>query len=157
MEFRFTIRQFTSPLPSRNNQTALLPLVWLNLVSRESGTGRWYRCLLDSGSDETLFFPSQAADLGIDLTKAPTRNKPRPGGVTISLAYADVSLRLSDTHGTEVYEWTAGVAFGNAGLGYPVLGFAGCLEFFNAFFLSGNGVFSVFPHQRLPVKVTRRP
>ena len=55
------------------------------------------------------------------------------GGGTGLLRYAQVKLRLSD--GREFREWPAWVGFTSATLFQPLLGFAGCLQFFHANFL----------------------
>jgi hypothetical protein len=44
------------------------------------------------------------------------------------LRYATVTLRLTD--GLQEHEWAAIVGFTSARLAYPVLGIAGCLQFF---------------------------
>ena len=49
------------------------------------------------------------------------------------LRYAEVRLRMTD--GKEFREWPAWVGFTSAPLRHPLLGFAGCLQFFGANFL----------------------
>ena len=49
------------------------------------------------------------------------------------MRYAEVTLRLATT--TERHEWRAWVGFTSAKLHLPLLGFAGCLQFFDALFL----------------------
>ena len=46
--------------------------------------------------------------------------------------YAAVELRLTD--GREFRRWPAWVGFTAARLNQPLLGFAGCLQFFGAYF-----------------------
>ena len=90
------------------------------------------RCLLDTGADDTLFPESWALLLGIDLTTAPAGSACVPGPALMALRYADVTLRLTD--GREWCEWLATIGFTPTRLVYPVLGFAGCLQFFLAAF-----------------------
>jgi hypothetical protein len=89
--------------------------------------------LLDTGSDDTVFPDFFAADIGLDLTNAPTGVA---GGVgpagPAALRYAEVLLRITD--GREYREWTARVGFASVPLRRPLLGFAGFLQFFTAVF-----------------------
>ncbi len=54
------------------------------------------------------------------------------GALPVAVRYAAVELRLTD--GQEFRRWPAWVAFTAAHLKHPLLGFAGCLQFFGAFF-----------------------
>jgi hypothetical protein len=81
----------------------------------------------------TPFFPDTlAARIGVDLTNAPIGTGTGAGMAGIALRYAEIRLRLTD--GRELREWPAWVAFTSVPLPYPVLGFAGCLQFFTATF-----------------------
>jgi predicted aspartyl protease len=84
--------------------------------------------LLDTGADDTVFPDQVARRLGIDLTHAPAGTAKGVGGGSLAVRYAEVKLRISD--GQEFREWTAKVGFTAA----PLLGFAGCLQFFTATF-----------------------
>lgn len=91
-----------------------------------------HHALVDSGSDDTVFPEWVARMIGIDLTNAPTRTA---GGVAthrVTLRYAVVTLNLTDFQ--ENREWRAWVGFTPASMRYPILGFAGCLQFFDALF-----------------------
>lgn len=85
--------------------------------------------LVDSGADDTVFPEQVAAALGIDLTNAPSGTAAGVGGSPAALKYAEVLLRLDD--GRERREWQAWVGFTSAKSQYPMLGFAGCLQFFD--------------------------
>jgi hypothetical protein len=87
-------------------------------------------CLLDTGADDTVFPDSVAAIIGVDLTNAPTGEASGVGLVSTPLRYAQVILRVTD--GREFCEWPAWVGFTAAPLRRPLLGFAGCLQFFDA-------------------------
>ena len=50
----------------------------------------------------------------------------------VPIRYAQVTLRLTDGH--EFREWLAWIGFTTATLRQPLLGFAGCLQFFDANF-----------------------
>jgi hypothetical protein len=88
--------------------------------------------LLDSGADDTVFPETVATLAGIDLTNAPTGQAAGVGMTAVVVRYAEVTLRLTD--GREFREWPARAGFTAAPLHRPLLGFAGCLQFFTATF-----------------------
>jgi hypothetical protein len=102
---------------------------------------------LDPGSDECVFAGEMAADIGVDLTNAPEGEAAGVGQAPVALRYARVVLRIAN--GGERCEWPAWVAFTDAPLKRPLLGFAGFLQFFTATFhgdqeaveLTANGLF----------------
>jgi hypothetical protein len=91
------------------------------------GAGR-----LDTAADDTVFPEWVAGRVGIDLASAPAGQAAGVGGEPISVRYAEVTLRLAQ--GSEHREWKAWVAFSRIRLRHPLLGFAGCLQFFTATF-----------------------
>jgi hypothetical protein len=88
--------------------------------------------LLDTGADHTIFPEWIALSIGINLSNAPAGIGSGAGSRGLPLRYAQVTLRLTD--GRERREWAAWVGFTPARLTYPMLGFAGCLQFFDAHF-----------------------
>ncbi len=64
--------------------------------------------------------------------RPPTGTGSGVGSRGLPLRYAPVTLRLTD--GQEFREWPAWVGFTPAALVYPILGFAGCLQFFTSTF-----------------------
>src|ERR1700686_1061510 len=102
---------------------------------------------LDPGSDDCVFPSSSARKIGIDLTDAPQGEAAGVGIQPVPLRYAQVTLRLAS--GDERCDWRAVVAFTDAPLNRPLLGFAGLLQFFTATFhgdreeveLTVNGLF----------------
>jgi hypothetical protein len=88
--------------------------------------------LLDTGSDDTLFPDRLGALVGVDLTSVPAGQVTNPIAGSILVKYASVLLRLTD--GREQREWPAIVGFTTSRLIYPLLGFAGCLQFFTSTF-----------------------
>jgi hypothetical protein len=88
--------------------------------------------VLDTAADDTIFSDSLAAQIGLDLTNAPTGTGSAIGMASIPVRYAQVHLRLTD--GAEQREWLAWVGFTSVRLPYPMLGFAGCLQFFTSTF-----------------------
>lgn len=93
---------------------------------------RAHPALLDTGSDDSVFPESLAARIGIDLTGAPTGSVAGVGAGPVALRYAQATLRLTD--GREFREWQGWVGFTATPLSLSVLGFAGCLQFFGAYF-----------------------
>jgi hypothetical protein len=88
--------------------------------------------ILDTGADDTVFSENTAVLIGLDLTNAPTSTAAGVGGGNAPLRYAEVALRLTD--GQERREWKGMVGFTPARFRYPMLGFAGCLQFFDTLF-----------------------
>jgi hypothetical protein len=88
--------------------------------------------LLDTGADDSVFAESVAGKLGIDLADAPSGSALGVGSAPLSVRYAEITLRVSD--GRENREWLAWVGFTAVRLRWPLLGFAGFLQFFTATF-----------------------
>jgi hypothetical protein len=88
--------------------------------------------LLDTGADDTVFPEHIAILAGIDLTNAPTGIGAGVGSGTHVLRYAEVTLRIADSQ--ERREWKAWVGFTALHFRYPMLGFAGFLQYFTATF-----------------------
>ena len=88
--------------------------------------------MLDTGADDTVFTMAEAQLLGLDLSQAPQYTVTGVGSPPYVLAYAQITLRLTD--GKEFREWPAWVGFTSAQMAHPMLGFAGCLQFFDALF-----------------------
>lgn len=104
--------------------------------------------LVDTGADDCNF-PSRVAEfIGLNLTSAPTRSLTGIGPAGYTVRYAAVQLRLSD--GVEFREWPAWVAFSDAPSPFPVLGFAGCLQFFTTTFLGDREQVELDPNSLYP-------
>jgi hypothetical protein len=88
--------------------------------------------VLDTAADDTIFSEILANQIGIDLDNAPTGFGSGVGMSNIPLRYGQVRLRLTDRH--EQREWSTWVGFTPVRLPYPMLGFAGCLQFFTSTF-----------------------
>ena len=94
------------------------------------------RAFLDPGSDETVFQEGVAAAIGVDLTNAPLGRASGIGLVGSILRYTNVSVQITD--GKELRLWNAWVGFTTTRLIYPILGFAGFLQFFDARFFGAR-------------------
>ena len=148
LRFRYQhirVGQMIVPLGGRTVRPR--PLIDVSLIGPKDT--RILQAILDTGADDTVFHESWAAKLGIDLSNAPVGlgNVATSGG-TILLRYAPVTLRLTD--GQERREWTAIVGFTSAPLIYPMLGFAGCLQFFDATFRGDIEIVELTPNALYP-------
>lgn len=105
------------------------PLIPLTVIGP---TGQWrtfVRALLDPGADDTVLPLALASLLGVVL-RPDGGHGLRWRGQGFSLRFGDVDLELSD--GSQVWRWPAVVGFSPAPIRYPILGLAGCLQFFDA-------------------------
>jgi hypothetical protein len=131
LRFPFKIDQVQHPVLSLGGRWVRpRPVIGVTLIGPSDS--RLRLGLLDTGGDDTLFPESLAPILGIDLTNAPESMGRGVGLGGVPLRYAQVGLRITD--GKEFREWTGWVGFTSASLYYPILGFAGCLQFFTATF-----------------------
>ncbi|MFO0929195.1 MAG: aspartyl protease family protein [Gemmataceae bacterium] len=106
------------------------PLVDVTLLG-PSGS-KVVMALLDTGADDSVFPERVAMSIGIDPSTVPHHTMAGVGSPPQVIAYAPVTLRLTD--GNEFREWPAIVGFTAARMTHPLLGFAGCLQFFDALF-----------------------
>ena len=106
------------------------PLVGVNVVG-PMGSRHIIGCL-DCAADDTIFSEKLTAQLGIDLTGAPTGTARGVGMVPVPLRFAQITLQLSG--GVEVREWRAWAGFTSARLSRPLFGFAGFLQYFTSTF-----------------------
>jgi hypothetical protein len=90
------------------------------------------RARVDTGSDDTVFPEPLPQRIGIDLTNAPTSQFTGVGPSPVPVRYAEVSLRLAGNG--ELHEWAGRVGFTATPMRWPLLGYAGFLEFFTATF-----------------------
>jgi hypothetical protein len=133
MTMRFPYRLLTARQPVVSLGGRLVrprPLVFVTLIGP---SGVFVdRAMLDTAADDTVFPDAAAATAGIDLSGAPTGEASGVGGIPVPVRYARVELRLTD--GREFRRWPAWVGFTAVQLKQPLLGFAGCLQFFGALF-----------------------
>ena len=102
--------------------------------------------LLDTGSDETIFDPSVAPLIGVDLNQALEREVNLIGRGRIHCRYTSVRLRVTDGV-AETYEWDAVVGFAPFPLLRSLLGFGGFLQFFDAHFRNGDQEVTLLPNR----------
>ena len=126
-------RLFGSPPPSLPPHATVRwrPLLPIRIIGPAGRSWFFLRALLDTGADDTVFPLDTAARIGAVL-QPNTRFGLRWRGQPYSLQFADVELELAD-NGSQ-WRWPAVVGFSAAPIRYPILGYAGCLTFFDATF-----------------------
>jgi hypothetical protein len=130
MRFRFKRIPTPEPVVPLGGNERPRSMIAATLIGPE---GQYVKdAVLDTGADDTLFPEKAAQEMGIDLRQALRRTARGVGGKRIHVRYAQVTLRLTD--GSEFLEWLGWVAFTSAPLERPLLGYAGCLQFFTAMF-----------------------
>jgi hypothetical protein len=107
------------------------PLIPITIIGPKGKSQFFARPLLDPGADDTIFPLAAAGALDVQFHRNSGfgilwRGKGHP------LRFADVELELTD--GAKVIRWAAVVGFSPAPIRYPLLGLAGCLQFFDARF-----------------------
>jgi hypothetical protein len=131
LRYRYKLERVSQPLLTLGGRS-VRPRPVINFTLVGPG-GAWVtEGLLDTGADETVFPEFFAAKIGLDLSAAPTGTVSGVAHGSAVLRYAEITLRLTD--GREQREWTAWVGFTAGKLKRPLLGFAGCLQFFDACF-----------------------
>jgi hypothetical protein len=129
--YRYRLFPVSQPIPSLGGRWVRpRPIVPVSITGPMDTRAR--DALLDSAADDTIFPERLAADIGIDLRNTPRGVGRGVGMAAVPVRFAQVVLRLAD--GKETREWSAVVAFTSAQLYRPLLGFAGCLQFFAANF-----------------------
>jgi hypothetical protein len=104
--------------------------------------------IVDSAADDTVFPVRLARRMGIDLTAAPQGEAQAIGQAPVPVQYARVTLLLTD--GFESATWEAMVAFTPVLLRWPLLGQAGCLEFFDGELRGARREAIVTPNRSFP-------
>ena len=122
------------------------PVVPITLIGPAGSIYR--KAYLDTMADDTVFPEPVAGLVGIDLTGAPVGEAASAGGAIMQIKFARVTLRATD--GVEFREWPAWVGFTPAPLRRPLLGFAGCLQFFTATFFGDLEQVELMVNSRYP-------
>ncbi len=106
--------------------------------------------LLDTGSDDTVFEERVASVIGVDLSHAEERQVGLVGRTKlVRCRYAPVELQITDGL-RETYRWTATVGFVSAPLRYSLLGYASCLQYFDAQFRGAEREVTLLPNASFP-------
>jgi hypothetical protein len=135
-----------TPQPSLGG--ALLRYRPITAIRISGPAGTWILDgLLDSGSDDTIFPEWVAPMIGLDLTAAIEQDIHLAGrGKPIRCRYASATLRIADGV-LEAYEWNAIIGFIAVPMKCPLLGHAGCLQFFDVTFLGADHIAEISPNR----------
>jgi hypothetical protein len=95
----------------------------------------FYRAILDTVADDTVFPIDLARRLGVRLHPLSGHGL-RWRGQLHPLRFGDIELSITDS--VSVWHWPAVVAFSPAPIRYPILGQAGFLQFMDARFLGAD-------------------
>lgn len=117
-----------------------------------SGRSRYFnRALVDPGSDDTVFPMMIVGRLRVTL-RPDIGHKLRWRGQLYELRFGDVELRMTDDATT--YRWPATVGFSHAPIPYRILGYAGCLQFFDVTFRGDDRIVELEPNRSYPGTTT---
>ena len=117
-----------------------------------AGRSRYFkRGLVDPGSDDTVFPPAIVRRIGVTL-RPNTGHTLRWRGQLYQLRFGDVDLHLTDNATT--YRWPAIVGFSDAPITYRILGYAGCLQFFDVTFRGDDRIVEFEPNRTYPGTMT---
>jgi hypothetical protein len=147
LRFRYDLERMGKPITSLGGRWVRpRPIISATLI----GPAKTYqdKAHLDPAADDTIFEEKVAAWLGIDLTNSPTGQGAGVSAQSVPLRYAEVTLHLTD--GTEVREWLGWVGFTPVRIVRPLLGFAGCLQFFTATFYGDIEEAELTPNRLYP-------
>jgi len=110
-----------------------------------------FYALVDTGSDDTLIPRFVADEIGLKIDDDRVEEVIGIGGEKITIAHADVELRVSD--GDESAFWNTSVGVigeSESGGDYVILGHKSCLEFFTATFTGGRHILELTPNNTFP-------
>jgi hypothetical protein len=139
LRFPYQDEPFTGPPPPSLPAGAgavWRPLIPITLIGPTGKFRAYTRAILDPGADDTVFTIDTARRLAISLLPH-TGHGLRWRGQLHALRFGKVELQIAADDGS-VWQWPAVIAFSPAPLRYPILGQAGCLQFFDARFLGAD-------------------
>ena len=154
LRFPYQDEPLRGPPPPSLSLTAAVrwrPLVPVTLIGPTGKRRLFPRAVLDPGADDTVF-PLAVLGLVDGILRPDSGHGLRWRGQGYSLRFADVDLELSD--GLQVWRWSATVGFSQAPLRYPILGLAGCLQFFDARFLGESQRVELETNRSYPGTIT---
>ena len=129
------------------------PFAPVTIIGPTGVSRRFQRALVDPGADDTVF-PLELVDRLRMVLRPDTGQKLRWRGEVYQLRYGDAELELAD--GDTLYRWTTVVCFSRAPIPYRILGYAGCLEFFNVTFRGADQTVEIEPNLSYPGTIASR-
>ena len=144
---RFPYVQLTlrRPVPTLAGMIRHVPVLIVGVAGPSGLTATRFR--IDSGADDTILPSSVAAQLGVDLSAAPTAEAESANGAIVRYRCARVTLRISD--GIEYCQWDAVVGFVPISRQSGLAGHAGFLNYFDVELLGGLE-FTLKPTSQFP-------
>jgi hypothetical protein len=151
LRFPYLAEPLRAPPPASLPATATgrwRPLVPITILGARGVSLSFGKALVDPGADDTIFPFDVVSLLGVSVLPS-TGHAMRWQGQRFPLRYARVELELVDDQGSAL-RWPAVVAFTTAAMRYPLLGVAGCLEFFDVKFLGAGHEVEFEPNSSFP-------
>ena len=149
LQFPYLDEPLTGPPPPSLAPGAVVryrPLIPVTVVG-PAGQRRFSRAVVDSGGDDTVFPIGVLALIGV-APRPDSGHRIRWRGNLHPLRFADVDLVFADDAAS--CRWPSVIAFSPAPLPYPILGNAGCLEFFDVRLLGGDLVVELETNWKYP-------
>ena len=149
LRFPYVSEPLTGPAPPSLAPGSLFRYRPFAPVTLFGASGQWNftQAVLDPGSDDIVFPMSTVHWIGTPLLPDSGR-RVRWRGTLHPLRFAAIELELDD--GTGFCRWPTVAAFSPAPLKYPLLGLAGCLEYFDSTFRGANQLVELTPNPRFP-------
>jgi hypothetical protein len=118
------------------------------MIIGPTGSFRYFnRALVDPGADDSIFPLVTAGQIGVSL-RVDTGHTLRWRGQLYPLRFGDVELQIAD--GSATCRWPATVGFSGAPIPYRLLGYAGCLQFFDVMFRGEIRIVEFEPNRSYP-------
>ena len=127
------------------------PFVPMTIIAPSGRSRTFNRVLVDPGSDDTVFPMAIVSRLHVTL-RPDTAHRLRWRGQLYELRFGDVDLQMTDDVTT--YRWPATVGFSDAPIPYRILGYAGCLQFFDVTFRGDERFVELEPNRLYPGATT---
>lgn len=118
-------------------------------VRIQNGAGRYWNvthAVVDTGSDDSVFPYEIATLLAINLGEEEFRVRWRGTAYPLRFGVAQFELESLD----EFCIWSATIGFSPAPIPYPILGQAGCLQYFDVTFRGADRVVDFEPNGTFP-------
>lgn len=150
LEFHYRPEQVKSPSPPSlppRTKFRLRPMAAVRILGAGGKSRYFAEALFDTGSVEVVFPWTTPIAIGAALLPS-SGHQLHWHGTPYPLRFASVELQFITA--TASCRWSAVVGFSSAPLKYPLLGIAGCLEFFDTTFRGEDGVVELSPNGKFP-------
>lgn len=150
LRFPYQDEALSGPAPPSLPATATIrwrPLIPGTIIGPTGIFRDFGRAVLDPAADDTVFPLDTVTRIGICL-RAHSGHGVRWRGQLHPLRFGSAELLLTDNVST--WRWSATLGFSPAPLRYPILGEAGCLQYFDARFLGADLLVEVETNRTYP-------